>query len=38
MLGDWLKRKIQRAGIKGAREDLEGFVESLRELPKERQE
>jgi len=30
MLGTWLKRKIQRAGIKGAREDLEGFVESLR--------
>jgi hypothetical protein len=30
MLGNWIKRKIQLAGIKGAREDLERFVESLR--------
>jgi|HubBroStandDraft_4_1064222.scaffolds.fasta_scaffold158946_3 hypothetical protein len=30
MLGSWIKRKVQLAGIKGAREDLERFVESLR--------
>lgn len=30
MLVNWLKRKIQRAGVRGAREDLESFVESLR--------
>jgi hypothetical protein len=29
MLGSWVKRKIQRAGVRGAREDLESFVESL---------
>ena len=30
MLGSWIKRKAQLAGIKAAREDLERFVESLR--------
>jgi hypothetical protein len=30
MLANWLRRKIHRAGIKGDREDLESFIESLR--------
>lgn len=35
MLGGWLRRKTELATIKGAREDLERFVESLRGMSDE---
>jgi hypothetical protein len=35
MLGGWLRRKTELATVKGAREDLERFVESLRGMSDE---
>ena len=35
MIGNWIKRKVQLAAVKGAREDLERFVLSLRGMSSE---